>query len=110
MDFTTCYGGNKADGLVHYHAYILDNLDQVLLALCHLTYLTFNFQNKYVTDTVAPRLTEIQPPAVESGDDTTTTATGKPFPPLQNSPEVTATGTVKFFFLFFESWKHSYFR
>ena len=29
IDFVTCHGDNQADGLYHYSAYILDNLDQV---------------------------------------------------------------------------------
>ena len=30
IDFTTCHGTHQAEGLVHYNAYIIDNLDQVI--------------------------------------------------------------------------------
>ena len=49
-------------------------------------------QNKYVSDTVAPRLGEIQSSAVNGGGADANNGPGVPFPALQNSPEVTATG------------------
>ena len=33
IDFSTCYGDHKADGLVHYQAFVIDNLDQVRFLL-----------------------------------------------------------------------------
>lgn len=47
-------------------------------------------QNRYVTDTVAPKLAVAQSSAVSGG--AAGADSGQPFPPLQASPEVTATG------------------
>ena len=57
-----------------------------------LNILLIFLQYKYVTDTVAPRLAEIQPIAVNGEDTSDVVVGGKPFPPLQNSPDVTPTG------------------
>ena len=45
-----------------------------------------------MTDTVAPRLAEIQRAAVSGDGANDVVVGGKPFPPLQNSPDITPTG------------------
>ena len=47
-----------------------------------------------MTDTVAPRLAEIQPSAVNGDGAVDNNAVGTPFPALQNSPNVTPTGML----------------
>ena len=50
---------------------------------------------------MAPRLGEIRPSAVIKVDAEADANGGTPFPPLQHSPEVTATGKSTYFFITF---------